>query len=67
MKGEKRRQIFLTDLLFVPQNFRNLISVFKLRNAGVEVRFGAKCDMETTDGTIFPLKPEGNLFVEYCK
>ncbi len=55
----------LKDALFVPNFAANLVSVGKLKEAGVIVGFGGDDFLETTGGTRFPTQASGRLFV--CK
>ncbi len=53
----------LKDALFVPNYAANLVSVGKLKKAGVTIHFGGDDFLETTGGTRFPIKAAGRLFV----
>ena len=56
------KKIVLKDALFVPDNSKNLISVSKLREAGVDVSFGEKLEF-VFNKVSFPFEVENGLFV----
>ena len=56
--NEELKKIVLKDALFVPDDSKNLISVSKLREAGVDVSFGKKLKLVS-----FPFEVENGLFV----
>ncbi len=53
----------LKDALLVPNNAANLISVGRLKKAGVTIHFGRDDFLETRGGTRFPIQAAGRLFV----
>ena len=60
--NEELKKIVLKDALFVPDNSKNLISVSKLREAGVDVSFGEKLKINFNKVS-FPFEVENGLFV----
>ena len=60
--NEELTKIVLKDALFVPDNSNNLISVSKLREAGVDVSFGEKLEL-VYNKVSFPFEVENGLFV----
>ena len=60
--NEELTIIVLKDAFFVPDNSNNLISVSKLREAGVDVSFGEKLEL-VFNKVSFPLEVENGLFV----
>ena len=57
------RKIRLSNVLLVPNNTRNLVSVSKLRATGNEVYFGGTLEIRAKNGTIFPFEERDNLFI----
>ena len=53
----------LRDAVYVLAYNRNLVSVARLKKVGVEIRFGEKNSLTTSDGTWFHIEQENNLFV----
>ena len=60
--NEKLKKIVLKDALFVPGISKNLISVSKLRERGVDVSFGEKLKL-VINKVSFPFRVENVLFV----
>ena len=56
------KKIVLKDALFLPHNSKNLISVSKLREAGVDVSFGEKLKL-VFNNVSFSFEVENGLFV----
>ena len=52
----------MSNVLHVPDNFQNLISVSPLRAADYEVLFVNDLEIRTKDGTNFPSEKHDNLF-----
>ena len=59
---EEFKKIVLEDALFVPDNSKNLISVSKLREVGVDVSFGEK-HILVFNKVSFSFEVENGLFV----
>ena len=59
---EELKKIVSKDALFVPENSNTLISVSKLREAGVDVSFGEKLKL-VLNKVSFPFEVENELFV----
>ena len=57
------KRIELKNALYVPEYKRNLVSVAKLKQAGVQGKFGTENIVETKNGTKFNLEERENLFV----
>ena len=60
--NEELKKIVLKDALFVPDNSKNLISVSKLREAGVDVSFGEQLEL-VFNKVSFPFEVENGFFV----
>ena len=61
-KGEFK-MIELKNILYVPENSRNLLSVSKMKKAGSEVVFGASSFVRQGNGSVYPLSDESGLFL----
>ena len=57
------KRIEFKNVLYVPEYERNLKSVAKLKQAGVQVKFGTENIIETKNGTKFNMEERENLFV----
>ena len=57
------KRIEFKNALYVPEYERNLVSVAKLKQAGVQVKFGTENIIETKNGTKFNMEERENLFV----
>ena len=60
--NEELIKIVLKDALFVPENSKNLISVGKFGEAGVDISFGEKLKL-VYNKVLFPFKVENGFFV----
>ena len=67
MKDEKSelKMIELKDNLYVPVNSTSLISVSKMKKAGVEVVFGASSFVRQRKDSVYPLGEESGLFLRH--
>jgi hypothetical protein len=57
------RRIELKDAYYMPNYGRNLVSVKRLNDAGVETVFGSSPRLIVAAGTVFPLQEDNGLFV----
>ena len=57
------KRIEFKNALYVPEYERNLVSVAKPKQTGVQVKFGTENIIETKNGTKFKMEERENLFV----
>ena len=55
--------IELKDILFLPENSRNLIKISKKINAGAEIVFGASSFVSQSNGSVYSFKEASGLFL----
>ena len=56
-------RIELKSVLYVPEYEGTLVRVAKLKQDGVQVKFGTENNIETKNGTKFTMEERKNLFV----
>ena len=66
MNDEKGKfeMIELKDILFLPENSRNLIKISKKNKAGAEIVFGASSFVSQSNGSVYSFKEEKGLFLQ---